>query len=1536
MRIAWWLVVLLCLAGMWAASADEFDDLRVKWCDLLTGGTNLDLGDAVVQSRLAGIASTANAYWSSLNTSPSRTYLWSDAARTNQSEDITTSYNRLRAMALAWATRGCSLQTNAALGADIVSGLDWLYANRHNESRTEYDNWWDWEIGSPQSLNSTAALVYELLSPAQLANYLNAVDQFTPAATYTGANRTDTALVVAVRGILGRSAAKLANARDGLSPVFPYVTSGDGFYTDGSFIQHARHPYTGSYGSVLLDGVSKLMWLLNGSTWQVTDPARTNVFRWVYDSYEPVIYQGATMDNLRGRAISRQGSTDHAAGAGNLSSILQIAQFAPTNDALAFKRMLKYWIQADTFRNFTNNVPLNLLAATRALLADPTITPRGELTGHYQFHNMDRVVHLRPGFGFALSLSSSRIYTYESINSENLHGWFTGDGLTTLYNGDLGQFSGNFWATVDPYHLPGTTVDQTARVDGSGQGVTTGQSWVGGAALSRDFGVAGMSLDAQASSLVAKKSWFLFDNEIVCLGAGITCGSTDAVHTTVENRRLGSTATNQFIVDGLTQTTAPGWRGNFSGAQWCWLAGAGGYYFPGGAGIAALREARTNSWYAINHQLPSPNLTNAVSDNYLTLWLDHGVAPANATYAYTLLPNFSAGQVAAYATAPDITVISNTGSLQAVRETTLGIVAANFWAAGTNTADFITVNQKAAVIVRESGETIEAGISDPTQINPGSIDVTLDRAATWLVSADAGVVVEQLAPQIRFSVAVNGARGRSFHVKFSTDPANPNPTWDADPTNDGAQDGGGVWNGTAVNWWNGVTNVAWNDAAAPMATFGNGGSAGLVTVSGAHAVGALVFGAVTNGGYTLTGTGPLTLGSGITANANATLDVPLVLAGDQQWTAPAGTTLSVAKNISAGLPVVMTLGGAGEFAFTGGAGQWPANLDNLHLAGDVTVFLDAGLQTTAQLTLDDGVSATVTGAGVLSVSGPADTRIGGITAGAAQRLDLSGLGVFTSSASASTFSVGGQTGTVAGTGELRLATNSVITARTFAVQNVTGSTSAQSQGVVYLGRTTTINADSGVVGLVRDNGVIRFPDGTVNPALTMRGSDGVSPAADWKIGSRSSSYFNSNTGLVDLVSGVLGASTLDANVGTLTLADESYCLTTTRVLNGSFRMGGGMLNVSNLVLGLKSSVNTQSLGIVNATFSQTNGGMVKVRTLSLGERQPANTGTLNATYQLDGGASLRAQNILAGNGTANRVFNWNDGTLANFDPATDLTVGAGLMLTLAAGGVHHLSVDAGRVGTLNAGLNGPGGFSKTGDGVAVLNGVNDFAGPLAVSAGRVLINGVFNGTGTVSVASGATLGGTGVIAGPVIVNGTLSPGVALGALTISNGLNLAGNLLIELDKNASPANDTVSVTGTLTNSGSGVVTMVNLGTNALLAGDRFYVFNQPLLNGDVLSVASDGGVVWSNRLAVDGSLEVLRVVNLDPTQLAATAASGELELSWPADHVGWRLLTQTNRLEQGLSLDLHDWGTVAGSLVTNHVSIPLENWPAGFYRLVYP
>jgi hypothetical protein len=60
-----------------------------------------------------------------------------------------------------------------------------------------------------------------------------------------------------LRGALGGDAAKRRAGRDAITQVFAYVQSGDGFYCDGSFVQHGKVPYTASYGAVLMDSLSR-------------------------------------------------------------------------------------------------------------------------------------------------------------------------------------------------------------------------------------------------------------------------------------------------------------------------------------------------------------------------------------------------------------------------------------------------------------------------------------------------------------------------------------------------------------------------------------------------------------------------------------------------------------------------------------------------------------------------------------------------------------------------------------------------------------------------------------------------------------------------------------------------------------------------------------------------------------------------------------------------------------------------------------------------------------------------------------------------------------------------------------------------------------------------------------------------------------------------------------------------------------------------------------------------------------------------------
>jgi glycosyl hydrolase family 28 len=71
-----------------------------------------------------------------------------------------------------------------------------------------------------------------------------------------------------------------------------------------------------------------------------------------------------------------------------------------------------------------------------------------------------------------------------------------------------------------------------------------------------------------------------------------------------------------------------------------------------------------------------------------------------------------------------------------------------------------------------------------------------------------------------------------------------------------------------------------------------------------------------------------------------------------------------------------------------------------------------------------------------------------------------------------------------------------------------------------------------------------------------------------------------------------------------------------------------------------------------------------------------------------------------------------------------------------------------------------------------------------------------------------------------------------------------------------------------------------------------------------------------------------------PTNLVFQTSGNQLQLSWPQDHLGWRLEIQTNNMNSGLGTN---WTTLPSSTETNQVYIPINPANDGvFLRLVYP
>ena len=164
-------------------------------------------------------------------------------------------------------------------------------------------------------------------------------------------------------------------------------------------------------------------------------------------------------------------------------------------------------------------------------------------------------------------------------------------------------------------------------------------------------------------------------------------------------------------------------------------------------------------------------------------------------------------------------------------------------------------------------------------------------------------------------------------------------------------------------------------------------------------------------------------------------------------------------------------------------------------------------------------------------------------------------------------------------------------------------------------------------------------------------------------------------------------------------------------------------------------------------------------------------------------------------------------------------------------------------------------------------------------------------------------------------------------------------IFMKIDRNnGTPLNDQMVVTSGAMSYG-GTLTVSNIG-GSLQAGDKFQLFSAPAYARSFAVTnlpALNSGLAWSNSLSVNGSITVVAAVSQVPANVTWSIIGTNLNLAWPADHTGWRLLVQTNDLGAGISMNANDWTTVPNSAATNTLVVPMNfSGPAEFYRLVFP
>ncbi|WP_414076420.1 polysaccharide lyase 8 family protein [Staphylococcus aureus] len=645
----------------------DYEKLKKTWLDINYGYIQYDENNQDMKKKFDATEKEATNLLSSMKTESDRTYLWSGAENfeTNSSH-MTRTYRNIEKIAEAMKHKNTKLKTDENK-TKVKDALEWLHKNAYgkepdkklkelSENFTKTTgkntnlNWWDYEIGTPKSLTNTLILLNGNISIDEKKKYTAPIKTFAPesdkilssvgkAEPAKGGNLVDISKVKLLESIIEEDATMMKDSIDSFNKVFTYVQSNatgkdrNGFYKDGSYIDHQDVPYTGAYGVVLLEGISQMMPMIKESPFKTTQD-NTTLSNWIDEGFMPLIYKGEMMDLSRGRAISRENETSHTASATVMKSLLRLSDTMDESTKTRYKQIVKTSVNSDS--SYNQNDYLNSYSdidKMKKLMDDSTIS-KNDLTQQLKIYNdMDRVTYHNKDldFAFGLSMTSKNVARYESINNENLKGWHTGAGMSYLYNSDVKHYRDNFWATADMTRLPGTTTLN----DMPSTNTKNDKSFVGGTKLNNNYASIGMDFENQDKTLTAKKSYFILNDKIVFIGTGIksTVSSKNPV-TTVENRKANG---YKLYTDDIETTTS---NDNTQETNSVFLESSDtkkniGYRFLDKPKITVNKETLTGKWSDINK-----NQSNTQkNDNYYEITQTHSTS--DSKYAYVLYPGLS-------------------------------------------------------------------------------------------------------------------------------------------------------------------------------------------------------------------------------------------------------------------------------------------------------------------------------------------------------------------------------------------------------------------------------------------------------------------------------------------------------------------------------------------------------------------------------------------------------------------------------------------------------------------------------------------------------------------------------------------------------------------------------------------------------------------------------------------------------------------------------------------------------------------------------
>lgn len=453
----------------------------------------------------------------------SQDYLWEDLKDVcSKSNNLYSSYYRLLEIAEAYNCKSSKYNMDIDVYILIKRSLR-LLSKYYNKDAKQYGNWWYWKIGIPFRYGLICLLIddvdnnYKDIIEYRIRRYIKSLS-----CDLTYANMASICRNLYIGGALCynekyiNEAIKYGSKSFEFKKVYqikiarwlqkifiknrwiPYnirfFSGKEGFYSDGTFIQHTSVPYIGTYGIEMLE-FGALLYATNKNTGiKIINEIKRGVSK-IINSYFMSIYKNEMMVTYCGRTIDTCNPT------GIVDSIY------------------KY---------------VNEICSSSATYNDSIYD--GDFA-HIQ-PNSDKMLYQKDGWRFCVSMCSDRIAKYESFSGQNSRGWYQNLGMTYLYTPNL-SYKG-YLGMISPYYLPGVTCSDKERkvvlsqqpyFNYTKEDINNLRS--GGCLLTRD-NISAM-LNVCDENVRAKKSWFVMGKHIFCIGTDI---QGEDVKTTVYNGPL--------------------------------------------------------------------------------------------------------------------------------------------------------------------------------------------------------------------------------------------------------------------------------------------------------------------------------------------------------------------------------------------------------------------------------------------------------------------------------------------------------------------------------------------------------------------------------------------------------------------------------------------------------------------------------------------------------------------------------------------------------------------------------------------------------------------------------------------------------------------------------------------------------------------------------------------------------------------------------------------------------------------------------------